>query len=83
MGEDVFLDLFKQVLKLCIRKGVIDGKRQAVDSALIPANAARQSMVERVVMEDASVFSQELDENGEDEPETPETPEDDNKGGQG
>ena len=81
-GEDVFLDLFKQVLKLCIRKGVIDGKRQAVDSALIPANAARQSMVERVVMEDASVFSRELDENSEDEPETPETPEDDNKGGQ-
>jgi transposase len=81
-GEDVFLDLFKQVLKLCIRKGVIDGKRQAVDSALIPANAARQSMVERVVMEDASVFSRELAENSEDEPETPETPEDDNKGGQ-
>jgi transposase len=78
-GEDVFLDLFKQVLKLCIRKGVIDGKRQAVDSALIPANAARQSMVERVVMEDASVFSRELAENSEDEPEMPE---DDNKNGQ-
>lgn len=78
-GEDVFLDLFKQVLKLCIRKGVIDGKRQAVDSALIPANAARQSMVERVVMEDASVFSRELAENSKDEPETPE---DDNKTGQ-
>jgi len=81
-GEDVFLDLFKQVLKLCIHKGVIDGKRQAVDSALIPANAAKQSMVERVVMEDASVFSRELDENSEDEPKTSETPEDDNKGGQ-
>jgi transposase len=85
-GEDIFLDLFKQVLKLCIHKGVIDGKRQAVDSALIPANAAKQSMVERMVMEDASVFSRELNENSEQEPEVPEkpeTPKDDNKGGQG
>lgn len=84
-GEEIFLDLFKQVLKLCIDKGVIDGKRQAVDSALIPANAAKQSMVERMVMEDASVFSRELDENSEDEPKVPEKPEtkDGNKGGQG
>src|SRR6185503_3034633 len=85
-GEEVFLDLFKQVLKLCINHGVISGKRQAVDSALIPANAAKQSMVERIVMEDAFVFSQELTANSEDEPEVPEkpeTPEDDNQSGQG
>jgi transposase len=85
-GEEVFLDLFKQVLKLCINHGVISGKRQAVDSALIPANAAKQSMIERLVMEDASVFNQELTANSEDEPETPEkpeTPEDHNKNGHG
>jgi transposase len=85
-GEEVFLDLFKQVLKLCINHGVISGKRQAVDSALIPANAAKQRMIERLVMEDASVFSQELTANCEDEPETPEkpgTPEDHNKSGHG
>ncbi|BAU52128.1 IS1182 family transposase [Mucilaginibacter gotjawali] len=79
-GEETFLDLFKQVLKLCINHGLINGTRQAVDSALIPANAAKQSMVERLVMEDASVFSRELNDNSEDEPKTPE---DDNKGGQG
>jgi len=79
-GEETFLDLFKQVLKLCINQGLINGTRQAVDSALIPANAAKQSMVERLVMEDASVFSRELNDNSEDEPKTPE---DDNKGGQG
>jgi len=79
-GEDIFLDLFKQVLKRCINQGLINGTRQAVDSALIPANAAKQSMVERLVMEDASVFSRELNDNSEDEPKTPE---DDNKGGQG
>ena len=83
-SEEIFLDLFKQVLKLCIDQGVIDGKRQAVDSALIPANASMQNMVERMVMEDASVFTRELNENSEDEPtapKMPETPKDDNKGG--
>lgn len=81
-GEETFLDLFKQVLKLCIDKGLICGKRQAVDSALIPANASKQSMVERLVMEDASVFNRELNDNSEDEPAAPESPKDDNKGGQ-
>lgn len=70
-GEETFLELFKQVLKLCINNGMISGKRQAVDSALIPANAAKQSMVERIVMEDASVFSRELNDNMEDEPSEP------------
>lgn len=81
-GEETFLGLFKQVLKLCIDKGLISGKRQAVDSALIPANASKQSMVERIVMEDASVFSRELNDNSEDEPAVSEKPKDDNKGGQ-
>jgi len=67
-GEAIFLDLFRQVLKLCVEKGLICGKRQAVDSALIPANASRQQMLERLVMEDASVFSRELDENAEEKP---------------
>jgi len=80
-SEEVFLDLFKQVLKLCIHQGLICGKRQAVDSALIPANASKQSMVERIVMEDASVFSRELNDNIE-EPATPEKTEDENKGAQ-
>jgi transposase len=78
-GEELFLDLFKKVLKLCIDKGLISGKRQAVDSALIPANASIHSMVERVVMEDVSVFSRELNENSEDEPVAPEKPEEENK----
>lgn len=80
-GEEAFLDLFKQVLKLCINEGLICGKRQAVDSALIPANASKQGMVERLVMEDASVFSRELNDNSEDEPAAPEKPKNDKKGG--
>ncbi len=78
-GEEQFVSLFKQVLKLCINEGLISGKRQAVDSALIPANASRHSMIERLVMEDASVFSRELNDNSEDEPTQPEKPKDNKK----
>jgi len=83
-GQELFLTLFKQVLKLCIGKGLICGKRQAVDSALIPANASKQHMIERLVMEDASVFSRELSDNSENE-QAPsvEKPEDDNKDDKG
>ena len=29
-GEDVFLSLFRKVLSLCVQKGMIRGKRQAI-----------------------------------------------------
>ena len=32
-GEEVFMELFKKVLSLCVEKGMVRGKRQAVDSA--------------------------------------------------
>ena len=31
-GEEVFLNLFKEVLRMCVSKGMVRGKRQAVDS---------------------------------------------------
>jgi transposase len=72
-GEDVFLSLFKQVLKLCIDKGMVQGKRQAIDSAYIKANASLSSLVEKSVVseveseviEDAGKYSQELADNDE------------------
>lgn len=64
-GEDVFLDLFKQVLKLCVSKGMVRGKRQAVDSVFIKANASMDSLVEKEVLDDASAFVNELEENSE------------------
>ena len=39
-GEEVFLSLFQHVLALCVNKGMVRGKRQAVDSAYIKANAS-------------------------------------------
>lgn len=64
-GEEIFKDLFKEVLKLCVAKGMVSGKRQAVDSAYIKANASLDSVAEKEVLEDAVTYSDELKENDE------------------
>lgn len=61
LGETVFLQLFQQILKLCVQKGMVSGKRQCVDSAYVKANASMDSLVEKEVIEDATTFVQELD----------------------
>lgn len=65
-GEDIFKELFKKVLKLCIDNGMVSGRRQAVDSALIKANASMDSLAEKEIMNDADVFTDELTANEED-----------------
>jgi len=64
-GEDIFLTLFQKVLSLCVAKGMVRGKRQAVDSAFIKANASMDSLVEKEVIEDVAVYANELNENSE------------------
>ncbi len=64
-GEEIFLDLFKQVLKMCVGKGMVRGKRQAVDSVFIKANASMDSLVEKEVLDDVSAFVNELEANSE------------------
>jgi transposase len=61
-GEEVFLDLFKRVLGMCIAKGMVRGKRQAVDSAFIKANASLDSLVEKEILDDVSNYADELNE---------------------
>jgi transposase len=65
-GEEEFTAIFKQVLKKCIDKGLVAGKRQAIDSVFVKANAAMSSIVERQILDDATTYSQELDANAED-----------------
>ncbi len=65
LGEEVFLSLFRTVLKMCVEKGMVRGKRQCVDSAFIKANASMDSLVEKEVLEDASAYVDELEENSE------------------
>jgi transposase len=64
-GEEVFLNLFKRVLRMCIEKGMVRGKRQALDSAFIKANASMDSLVEKEVVEDAEYYCNELNEGSE------------------
>lgn len=64
-GEEVFLSLFQKVLSLCVNKGMVRGKRQAIDSAYVKANASLDSLVEKEVLEDAVYYAQELNEGSE------------------
>ena len=64
-GEELFLELFRKVLSLCVEKGMVQGKRMAVDAAFIKANASMDSLVEKEVLEDASAFVNELEDNSE------------------
>ena len=64
-GEEVFLSLFQKVLSLCVQKGMVRGKRQAVDSAFIKANASLDSLLERQVLEDVESYAKELNEGSE------------------
>lgn len=59
-GEHVFTELFRRVLKQCIDKGMISGRRQAVDGFFIKANASLDSLVEKEIMDDAITYGSEL-----------------------
>jgi transposase len=64
-GEEVFLMLFRKVLTICIEKGMVSGKRQAVDSAFIKANASMESLVEKEVIDDVAAYAAELNDHSE------------------
>jgi transposase len=59
-GEDIFKQLFKNVLKQCIDKGMVAGRRQVMDSVPVKANASMDSLVEKEILDDASVYVTEL-----------------------
>ena len=64
-GEALFKKLFKQVLKQCIDKGMVTGRRQAMDSAPVKANASMDSLKEKEVLEDGDDYTDELQDNDE------------------
>jgi transposase len=61
-GDEVFKQLFKQVLKQCIEKGMVAGKRQAIDSVFVKANASMDSLVEKDILEDGEQYATALTE---------------------
>jgi hypothetical protein len=48
---------------MCIVKGMVDGRRQAVDSAYIKSDASMESIVEKTLSENTSNYYQELTDN--------------------
>jgi transposase len=62
-GEEVFKELFKKVLSLCVSKGMVSGKRQAIDSAYIKANASLDSLLEKEILTDSDAYTDELIDN--------------------
>ena len=59
-GEEVFKELFSKVLSLCVSKSMLSGRRQAIDSAYIKANASMDSLVEKEIIEDGQHYLEEL-----------------------
>jgi transposase len=59
-GEEVFKELFSKVLSLCVSKQMLSGRRQAIDSAYIKANASMDSLVEKEIIEDGEQYLEEL-----------------------
>lgn len=64
-GEEVFLSLFRKVLSLCVSKGMVSGKRQAIDSAFIKANASMDSLEEKMMVSDTQTYLDQLNDNNE------------------
>jgi len=59
-GEELFKQLFKEVLKQCIDKGMVAGRRQVMDSVAVKANAGMDSLVEKEILEDGAAYADEL-----------------------
>ena len=66
-GDDLFKQLFKQVLRECVEKGMVAGRRQAVDSAPVKANASMDSLQKKEVLEDGDDYTDELNKTDEQE----------------
>jgi transposase len=66
LGEDVFKELFKRVLHQCVSKGMVGGKRQAMDSVHVKANASMDSLREKQILEDGAAYAAALKEDDED-----------------
>lgn len=66
-GEEEFTSVFKLILKQCVDKGLVSGKRQAVDSVFVKANASMAAMIQREVLQDAVVYTKELRDNQQEE----------------
>jgi transposase len=61
-GKEVFQQFFREILKQCIDKGMVAGRRQAIDSVFVKANASMDSLLEKQILEDGNVYTESLKE---------------------
>ena len=47
-------------MKQCIDKGMVAGRRQVIDSVAVKANASMDSLIEKEILDDSSVYADEL-----------------------
>jgi transposase len=59
-GDNLFKQLFKEVLKQCIDKGMVAGRRQVMDSVAVKANASMDSLVEKQILDGTAAYADEL-----------------------
>jgi len=55
-GEAVYEQVFRQILGMCIDAGMVEGKRQVVDSGLVKAYASVDGMQRKAILEDVSHY---------------------------
>lgn len=60
-GEEVFRGLFQKILKMCIKRGMVAGSRQAVDSVFVKANASMESLIDKDILDDGDEYITSLD----------------------
>lgn len=61
-GEEVFEQMFCEVLRMCVNKGMVSGRRQAIDSAYIKANASMDSLEEKAIEREVQAYLSNLEE---------------------
>jgi transposase len=60
LGEEAFLSFFRDILRMCVEKGMVAGKTQAVDSAFIKANASMSSLEEKELTKKSKSYFDEI-----------------------
>jgi transposase len=70
-GRELFEEVFCLVLGLCVDAGLVEGKRQAFDSGLVKANASTDSMQRIVIMDDASEYCRQVEQENSEPPPRP------------
>lgn len=66
-GEDIYEQVFSEILGLCVQAGLVQGNRQVVDSALVKANAHIGSVQRKQILKDASDYCRQVSQENKDE----------------